>query len=166
MRYMSDYILTSNGELYHHGVKGMKWGVRKSDYGSMSRSAKRQTRRTYKQDKLDRKAEKRVEKHGLTMANTISIGKGAVSTALKGSLGLTGIAAAGKLYTTTNALGLMAGVTSGSTAASLATAATLTGIGTIPVAALGAYGLYSAGKRIYKTARERDANYRAQAKRS
>lgn len=24
-----DYILTSNGELYHYGVKGMKWGVRK-----------------------------------------------------------------------------------------------------------------------------------------
>lgn len=26
---MSDYILTSSGELYHAGVKGMKWGVRK-----------------------------------------------------------------------------------------------------------------------------------------
>lgn len=26
---MSNYILTSNGELYHAGVKGMKWGVRR-----------------------------------------------------------------------------------------------------------------------------------------
>ena len=26
---MSTYILTSNGELYHYGVKGMKWGHRK-----------------------------------------------------------------------------------------------------------------------------------------
>jgi hypothetical protein len=23
-----DYILTADGELYHYGVKGMKWGIR------------------------------------------------------------------------------------------------------------------------------------------
>ena len=27
---MSNYILTSDGELYHYGVKGQKWGVRKA----------------------------------------------------------------------------------------------------------------------------------------
>jgi hypothetical protein len=32
---MSEYIIV-NGELYHHGVKGMKWGVRKDEVGYRS----------------------------------------------------------------------------------------------------------------------------------
>lgn len=35
---MSDYIIV-NDELYHHGVKGMRWGVRKDpDYLARDRA--------------------------------------------------------------------------------------------------------------------------------
>lgn len=36
-----------NNELYHYGVKGMKWGVRKSVYKSMNRQQRRETRKKY-----------------------------------------------------------------------------------------------------------------------
>jgi hypothetical protein len=39
-----DYIYT-NGELYHHGVKGMKWGVRKKD-GLYTRLHNKRTKKT------------------------------------------------------------------------------------------------------------------------
>lgn len=41
---MNDYI-------YHHGVKGMKWGVRKDKYKSMSRAERKKTKKTYKAQK-------------------------------------------------------------------------------------------------------------------
>lgn len=34
-------------ELYHHGVKGMKWGVRKDKYKAMNRQQRRKTREKY-----------------------------------------------------------------------------------------------------------------------
>lgn len=34
-------------ELYHYGVKGMKWGVRKEVYNSASRSRKKEIRKEY-----------------------------------------------------------------------------------------------------------------------
>lgn len=153
-------------ELYHYGVKGMKWGVRKAEYKAMSRSQKRDTKRRYKQNELDRKAEKRVDKHGVSIANAISRGKGVVKTAMNGSLGTASLFAASKMYATTNALGMMSAATAGSTASSLAAYATLTGIGTIPVAALGAYGAYRTIKSIANTGKETGANERAHANKS
>lgn len=154
-------------ELYHYGVKGMKWGVRKADYRAMTGSQKRQTRKQYRQDKINKAAEKRVDKHGIDRANSISVGKGVALSSLKSSLGSMTLGAAAKLYTTTNALGLMAGAApTASAAAALTTYATLTGIATIPVAALGVYGLYSAGKSVRRMSKDASANARAHANKS
>lgn len=43
---MGNYIRT-DVELYHYGVKGMKWGVRKSEYKSMNRKQRREQRKKY-----------------------------------------------------------------------------------------------------------------------
>lgn len=36
-----------NNELYHYGVKGMKWGVRKSEYRAMNRAQRKKQRQEY-----------------------------------------------------------------------------------------------------------------------
>ena len=38
----------NNQYICHYGTKGMKWGVKKAKYDSMSRSDKRQTKKSYK----------------------------------------------------------------------------------------------------------------------
>ena len=45
---MWQYNYTSSDELYHYGTKGMKWGVRKDRYDSMSGKDKKYTRERYK----------------------------------------------------------------------------------------------------------------------
>lgn len=49
---MSDYIITSNGELYHYGVKGMKWGVRRyrNADGTLTRAGRKQAKEEYRRD--------------------------------------------------------------------------------------------------------------------
>lgn len=45
--YLIDGDVYSSGELYHHGVKGMKWGVRKDKYKAMNRQQRKKTREKY-----------------------------------------------------------------------------------------------------------------------
>lgn len=44
---MANYILTSDGELYHYGVKGQKWGQRKASYAS-EKNAYKKAKKDYK----------------------------------------------------------------------------------------------------------------------
>lgn len=48
-----DYILTSDGELYHYGVKGMKWGVRKKPEQSSIAREVQSTKAAYKNAKKE-----------------------------------------------------------------------------------------------------------------
>ena len=42
---MSEYYITTDGELYHYGVKGMKWGVRRAQKALSKASSSRDSDR-------------------------------------------------------------------------------------------------------------------------
>lgn len=66
----NNYILTSNGELYHWGVKGMKWGVRRyqnKDGSLTSAGKKRQKKLTA--DEKERASRKKDLKNRRTMSD-------------------------------------------------------------------------------------------------
>lgn len=61
---MSNYILTADGELYHAGVKGMKWGVRRyqEQDGSLTPAGKKRYRSTSIKSAMARRQNEKVDK--------------------------------------------------------------------------------------------------------
>ena len=49
MVFSSYWIDDPDNVIEHYGIKGMKWGVRKSEYKSMSRKDRKQTRKDYRE---------------------------------------------------------------------------------------------------------------------
>lgn len=56
MNYIVEYEIYNSNELYHYGVLGMKWGVRRGN------SARAYAKASKKLDRLDRKADRAVER--------------------------------------------------------------------------------------------------------
>lgn len=70
----NNYILTSNGELYHWGVKGMKWGVRRyqNKNGTLTAAGKKRRKSQQKElspNKKERIARKKDLKNRRTMSD-------------------------------------------------------------------------------------------------
>lgn len=65
-----DYLITYNGELYHHGIKGMHWGVRRyqNPDGSLTPAGRRRMERKdqrwarKKTDKITNKAQRQSQR--------------------------------------------------------------------------------------------------------
>ena len=61
----SNYIITSDGELYHYGVKGMKWGVIRQRKASAERGIARRERQNTKLEKKAAKYDVKASKQAL-----------------------------------------------------------------------------------------------------
>lgn len=66
MTFSSYWIDDPDHDIEHYGVKGMKWGVRKSEYRSMPREQRKQVRKDYR---IAKKYRKRVYKNAASIHN-------------------------------------------------------------------------------------------------
>lgn len=86
---MSEYVIV-NGELYHHGVKGMKWGVRKKrEYsGGIAGTIRRKQTRNAERDLADSQRQRRQVDSELRELrgydkNPSKLGRSKISTAIR-----------------------------------------------------------------------------------
>lgn len=72
---MSEYYLTRNDELYHHGIKGQKWGLRRfqNEDGSLTTAGREHY--GYGQDRADRAKSEAVTAHKIANAYTNAMDK-------------------------------------------------------------------------------------------
>ena len=88
---VSEYILSSNGELMHYGIKGMKWGVRRYQNADGSLTPKGETRyaQVRSNDRLAKRQTKQAQKLLLKKKNELDVAadlnRGAANTAYKKS---------------------------------------------------------------------------------
>jgi uncharacterized protein (UPF0248 family) len=80
-----------NDYICHYGTKGMKWGVKKATYDSMSRSDKRQTKKSYKKSTPAH----RVLRKDMTDAQRYQSNKQIIGSLIAGPIGSTIMAKTG-----------------------------------------------------------------------
>ena len=87
---MKNAYVIYNGQLYHHGIKGMKWGVRKDkNKKHVRRKSKRDQIKSMSDEELNKKInrlQKENQYRQLTENKGIAAGKKIVSTILVGSI--------------------------------------------------------------------------------
>lgn len=83
---MNDYLI-------HHGVKGMKWGVRKDEYKSADRATRKSIRDEYKKNESTKDKLKRYGKNA-------AIGVGVAAAV--GAAGIGGLTLANSIYSAKN----------------------------------------------------------------
>lgn len=86
----TNYILTSSGsflsedELYHHGIKGMKWGVRKQKQAVSVKTAGHKLHKTKNNGPVSEfKRERKRQKRYLASKRAISFGRAAANRYLQ-----------------------------------------------------------------------------------